>query len=107
MKISGWLNDGIIYAAQKLLESQSKGKISGWQSTQCCKREGLFAIVPQSSRFVQILHVDSCHWVTTSNVQSGEPHKDNVSIYDSGRVTTFSADVTTCAQAKRAHLIYF
>ena len=63
-----WLNDGIILAAQKLLEAQTRGKVFGWQSTQLSKRKGLFVVVPRCSPFVQILHVGKCHWLTTSNV---------------------------------------
>ena len=31
LQSSGWLNDAIIFAAQKLLEDQTKGNIFGWQ----------------------------------------------------------------------------
>ena len=96
LQSTGWLNDGIVYAAQKLLEAQTRGKIFGWQSTQLSKR-GLFVVVPQSSPFVQILHVGKCHWVTTSNVNihGGACYTDSICIYDSGRPTKVSTDITT------------
>ena len=97
LQSTGWLNDGIILAAQKLLEAQTRSKVFGWQSTQLSKRKGLFFVVPRCSPFVQILHVGKCHWLTTSNVNvhGGASYIDTVCIYDSGRPTTVSTDVTT------------
>ena len=60
LQSTGWLNDGIILATQKLLEAQTRGKVFGWQSTQLSKRKGLFVVVPRCSPFVQILHVGKC-----------------------------------------------
>jgi hypothetical protein len=96
LQSTGWHNDGIILAAQKLLEAQTRGKVFGWQSTQLSKRKGLFVVVPRCSPFVQILHVGKCHWLTTSNVNvhGGASYIDTVCIYDSGRPTTVSTDVT-------------
>ena len=96
LESSGWLNDAIIYRSQKLLEAQTKGNICGWQSPQFSKREGMFAVVPQSSPFVQILHVGNCHWLTTSNVNvhGGASYNDVVSIYDSGKPIRVSNEVT-------------
>ena len=93
LQSSCWLNDGIVYAAQKLLEAQTKGKIFGWQSTQLSKREGLFVVLPPSCSFIQILHVGKCHWLTISNVNvhGGAPY---ICVYDSGRPTSVSVDVT-------------
>ena len=45
IKNGEWLNDNIIYAVQCLLSEQSEGKIFGWQSTQCSKREKLFLYI--------------------------------------------------------------
>ena len=84
IKSGEWLNDNIIYAAQCLLSEQSESKISGWQSTQCCKREKLFSAIPPYTPFIQILHVANSHWITTTNIsQNGEHHADTVCLYDS------------------------
>ena len=61
-----WLNDNIVHAAQLLLSQQSKGKITGWQHTQCAKTR--FKALPRRSTFIQILHVSNCHWILVSNV---------------------------------------
>ena len=60
LESSAWLNDGIIYAAQ------TKGKIYGWQSTQCAKNRS-FKQVSTFQPFIQVLHVANCHWVVASN----------------------------------------
>ena len=52
-----WLNDNIIYASQLLLKKQSKGKIEGWRSTQCCKLKELFPPLAPAARYIQILNV--------------------------------------------------
>ena len=84
IKTGEWLNDNIIYAAQCLLSEQSESKISGWQSTQCCKRENLFSALPPYTPFIQILHVANSHWITTTNIsQNGEHYFDTVCLYDS------------------------
>ena len=91
--VDGWLNDGIICAAQSLLKSQSKGRIDGWQSTQFCKQADRFQKIMRSP-FIQILHLKN-HWVTVSNVAlRGNPDymKDSVDIYDSGLSTHVSLE---------------
>jgi hypothetical protein len=95
LESSEWLNDGIISAAQNMLQAQTRGKLFGWQSTQFSKREGLFSVVPPSSPFVQVLHTGNCHWVTTSNVNvhGGGCYKDTIGVYDSGRPITVHSDV--------------
>ena len=47
----------------------------------------MFSVVPQSSPFVQILHVDNCHCLITSNVNvhSGASYNDVDIVFDSGR----------------------
>lgn len=94
MLSSEWLNDGIIHAAQSLLRQQTKAKVFGWQSSQCSKRKGLFCPLPPNSPFIQILHVQGCHWITTSNVDPCDGdfncRRQAVDIYDSGRAPTIS-----------------
>ena len=87
-----WINDNIIYAAQLLLKEQSKGKIHGWQSTQCSNFKNLFPPVPPFSRFIQILHVGGNHWITVSNmkVPGDGIFLDSVCIYDSLCSTSIS-----------------
>lgn len=87
LESTGWLNDGIIYAAQSLLAFQTKGKIFGFQSTQLSKKESLFKPIP-SGAFIQIIHIADCHWGVASNINvqsAGGWHNDAVGIYDSGR----------------------
>lgn len=87
-----WLNDNIIFAAQSLLHKQTKGKVFGWQSTQCQKREGLFHPIPSRSSFVQLLHVAASHWVVASNIDiRGGYYSDTVCIYDSERSLSISS----------------
>lgn len=97
LQSSQWLNDGIIFAAQNMLSAQTKGKINGWQSTQCSKREDLFSVVPSSSPFIQLLHVGSCHWITVSNVNVHDSHCgcfcDIIGVYDSLRPTIVHSDI--------------
>ena len=69
------------------------GKIAGWQSIQFSKREGLFAVVPPHSLFVQLLHTGNCHWVNV-NVHGGGCYKDTISVYDSRQPNTVSCDIT-------------
>ena len=83
-----WINDGIMFAAQSLLSTQSKGKIFGWQSTQLSKTEALFKPIPPRAPFVQMLHISECHWSMVSNIDvqlPGNCHADIVGIYDSSR----------------------
>ena len=79
---SGWLNDGIIYAAMTLLRDQTKGKLCGWQSTQPGGCKPIASTLP----FVQILHVKKCHWITVSNysVCNRAKFTNTVRVYDSG-----------------------
>ena len=71
------LNDAIINGAQKLL-SHAPG-FTGFQNTQLGK--GIkFKAIEKSMKFVQILHVNSNHWITISNLYSPP---DCVYIYDS------------------------
>ena len=81
-----WLNDNIVHAAQLLLSQQSKGKITGWQHTQCAKTR--FKALPRRSTFIQILHVSNCHWILVSNVnpKDGSGFFNSVGIYDSNRM---------------------
>ena len=85
-----WLNDNIVCAAQFLLCQQSKGKIVGWQHTQCAKTG--FKALPAKSAFIQILHVSSCHWILVSNVnpRDGGGFLRSVGIYDSNRMMSVS-----------------
>ena len=90
-----WLNDAIIYAAQSLLRDQTKGKVFGWQSTQCSKQDGMFQPIPPNSPFVQILHVHQSHWIVVSNIdgKSGGSFSDTVCIFDSGRPLKLSHSI--------------
>ena len=76
-----WLNDNLIYAAQMLLNNQSK--IKGFQSTQFGKKLA-FPTIPPYMKYIQILHVDGNHWNVVSNIQSdGGVFTNSVCIYDS------------------------
>ena len=82
---SQWLNDNIINAAQVLLQNQAKSgpiMLQGFQNTLLGKRYRFKALQPEGGSFVQIVHINSNHWVTTTNVgcasDSGE-----VRVYDS------------------------
>ena len=69
-----WLNDNIINAAQQLL---ANNKVEGFQNTQIKQ----FKPIEPEKSFIQILHVDSTHWITVSNVKC---HSNNeVIVYDS------------------------
>ena len=79
-----WLNDGIIGAAQALLQTQTHRKVCGWQSTQCSKRKQLFKEIPSGAPFIQVLHVSGSHWIVASNIAyDGGRQVDTVCIYDS------------------------
>ena len=88
-----WINDNIKYGAQLLLKEQSKGRIEGWQNTQCSNFKDLFPPIAPFSRFVQILHVRENHWVTVSNMKVPGDYifYDSVCIYDS----LFSSSIST------------
>ena len=96
LESSQWLNDGLINAAQTLLQAKTENRIFGFQSTQLSKREGLFVHVPPNRPFIQVLHVAKCHWLTTSNVNvhGGACYKDIIGVYDSGRPKAVSAEIT-------------
>ena len=88
LQCNEWLNNAIIYAAQLLLRDQTKGEIFGWQSPLCSIANSFqFCPVSSKSKFIQILHVCNCHWVTTSNIDtlSGTQYNNTVCVYDSGR----------------------
>ena len=72
----GWLNDNVINACQNLLKQQYP-HVAGLQSTVLAQT---FAMEPQTGEFVQILNVDSCHWITISTIGCSPA---SVKIYDS------------------------
>ena len=76
---SQWLNDSIVNAAQLLL-SESGAMIQGFQNTLLGKGHKFKAIKLGGAPFVQILHVNSNHWITTTNIncEAGE-----VRVFDS------------------------
>ena len=80
-----WLNDNIIYASQLFLKKQSKGKIEGWHSTQCCKLKELFPPLAPAARYIQILNVCGNHWIVASNIKVhyNDIFREGVCIYDS------------------------
>ena len=73
-----WLNDSIINAAQMLLHKACDK--SGFQNTQLGKRL-MFEPIQHGASFIQILHVDSTHWITVTNVACN--NTGEVIIYDS------------------------
>lgn len=96
-----WINDAIIFAAQSLLASETKGKIFGFQSTQLSKKGATFKPVPPGA-FIQILHIAQCHWAVVSNIDVkavGGSHNDVVGIYDSGSSSKVTTEVkeTICS----------
>ena len=76
---SQWLNDSIINAAQHLL-SESGAMIQGFQNTLLGKGQKCKALKSDGAPFVQILRVNSNHWITTTNIncEAGE-----VRVFDS------------------------
>ena len=75
-----WLNDSIIQAAQDLIKKETD--LDGLQTPLC----GInFQFKPVNFRvgFVQILHVNSNHWIVVSNKLIDAVRKDDVYIYDS------------------------
>ena len=103
-----WLNDNIVRAAQFLLRKQSKGRIVGWQHTQCAKKG--FMALPAKSTFIQILHVSSCHWILVSNVNPRDRSGffNSVGIYDSNRMMSVSKSLKNeiCSFVKPACDLY-
>ena len=85
LESKGWLTDSIIVAVQNLLKKHTEGKIVGWQSTQLCKRKGMFKPLPLGVPFVQVINEGEKHWLSTSNVKSTTKsvYDGTVKIYDS------------------------
>lgn len=81
---NAWLNDSIVCAAESLLSKQSKSTIYG--STLFCDKPEQFKAIPSGSPFVQVLHVNSSHWITVSiKVDGVRCFSDTAQIYDSAR----------------------
>ena len=80
-----WLNDNIVYAAEKKrLSQQTKdANIYGWQSPQLVKTK--FKALPPKCKYVQVLNVHQSHWIAISNISiHDDTHSNNsVSIHDS------------------------
>lgn len=72
-----WINDAIVNSAQKLLSISSD--VSGLQNTQLGKNLQ-FKSIQQTNKIVQVLHVNSNHWITVSNINSAS---NSINIYDS------------------------
>ena len=94
LKGSEWINDNIINIAQLLIKDLPIVKsqdIGGLQNSQN-GREFKFKPVLPKQKWVQILHVQSNHWITASNVDVyGDSAKsDIVYIYDSLLSSTLS-----------------
>ena len=90
---SGWLNDGIICAAQRLLAEQTKGKVLGLQSTQFCKKpKSRFKQIPPRLPFIQVLHINGNHWIMVSNIdpRTNDNECMDVCIYDSMQSNSIS-----------------
>lgn len=68
-------------AAQKILKEQCKGKVIGWQSTLYEQSPSHFSLIQDEEKFVQVMLVGKCHWITVSNVGCDQPGV--VNIYDS------------------------
>ncbi len=61
LRSKDWINDSIVYAAQKLLKQQF-AYIDGFQDAHCGPNCS-FRVLPLDGRYVQILHADGNHWV--------------------------------------------
>ena len=75
-----WLNDSIIQAAQDPIKKETD--LDGLQTP----LHGInfqFKPVNFRVRFVQILHVNSNHWIVVRNKLIDAVRKDDVNIYDS------------------------
>ena len=75
-----WLNYSIIQAAQDLIKKETD--LDGLQ-TPLCGINFQFKLVNFRVGFVQILHVNSNHWIVVSNKLTDAVRKDDVYIYDS------------------------
>ena len=74
-----WLNDAIINAAQMLLKQQAGDNYVGFQSTLLGKNLK-YKLVEREKPLLQILHVDTNHWVTITTLDCAQ---DEVRIFDS------------------------
>ena len=83
LQSSDWINDNIIYAAQKLLRKEFPD-IEGLKSP-LLGTSLAFKCIPHNSKYIQILHVNGNHWICVSNIGllSREPVKDRTFVYDS------------------------
>ncbi len=79
LESTGWLNDRIINASQKMLQLQAT-HIKGWQSTLYQQNSAKFELIDKEEDFVQIVHVRNNHWITVSNIGCDV---SVVNIYDS------------------------
>lgn len=73
---NGWLNDNIIHAAENLLQSQFS-HVNGLQDPILEKNQS-FDIMGERP-FVQILHINSNHWITIYSIGGSDPH---IKVYD-------------------------
>ncbi len=83
LRSNDWINDTIIYAAQKLLK-QHFPSINGFQST-LYSNNLKFRVLPLDDKYVQILHADCNHWITVSNIDTNTNKgvRNRALIYDS------------------------
>ncbi len=78
-----------------------KPKIKGFQNTQFGKKLN-FIPFEQDDKFVQILHVQSCHWMTISNMNC---QKNEVIVYDSHfNGLTFKTKLQICRLMNKYNL---
>ena len=68
-----WLNNKIINASQNLLKALAP-QLDGFQLT-------LHIFRPANAKFVKIVHIDSNHWITVSDVFASNTNE--VILYDS------------------------
>ena len=88
-----WLNDNIIYAAQLLLKKEFT-EHGGFQSSQCGRNLN-FKVLGLDVKYVQILQVNSNHWVMVSNIDtsSNKASRNRVLIFDSLMPKRISTDL--------------
>ncbi len=86
-----WL-DNIINACQQLLQKQFS--LQGLQSPQC-GRNLTVKVVPLSKIYIQILHVNSNHWIATTNFDTSadKVFDDRILIYDSGHANKITSEI--------------
>ena len=75
-----WLSDDVINAAQSLLAQVNPG-IKGYQNTLLGQKANGFSSLEDGEKFIQILHVMSSHWLTVSNLKTG--NNNEAIVYDS------------------------